>query len=352
MMQQLAFSATLGKTAVAVSPTIGSQRRSPMGCGQEDLMSNRTQLEARRGAGPDEEAYLRRVGERVRIGRARRGMSRKSLSKASGVSERYLAELERGTGNASLLVLRQIAEALSIEMADLVSDRPERPVDLTLAILQLERLGPSELAEARRLLAQRFKQSGAFAEGRIALVGLRGAGKTTLGQLVAQELDRPFIELDREIERASGMELSEIFATQGQVMFRQLERQCLEAIVKRFDRAVIATGGSLVTEPETYDLLLSTCYVVWLQATPEEHMSRVIDQGDLRPMADGPQAMDDLKAILETRTPLYAKANAAVSTSGKTVSEALRSLLACIPRGTARSARRKQAALTRPRAAG
>jgi XRE family aerobic/anaerobic benzoate catabolism transcriptional regulator len=127
------------------------------------------------------------------------------------------------------------------------------------------------------------------------------------------------------------MELSEIFATHGQAMFRRLERQCLETIVKRFDRVVIAAGGSLVTEPETYDLLLSTCFVVWLRATPEEHMSRVLRQGDLRPMADAPQAMDDLKAILESRTPLYAKANVTVSTSGGTETQALRALLARIP---------------------
>ena len=137
----------------------------------------------------------------------------------------------------------------------------------------------------------------------------------------------PFVELDREIERASGMELSEIFATHGQAMFRRLERQCLETIVERFDRVVIATGGSLVTEPATYDLLLSTCFVVWLSATPDEHMGRVLAQGDLRPMADGPQAMDDLKAILESRTPLYAKADAEVSTSGKTEAQAFAALL-------------------------
>jgi len=289
----------------------------------------------RRGAAPADEAYLVRVGERVRLARARRGMSRKSLSKASGVSERYLAELERGAGNASLLVLRQIAEALSIEAAALVSDAPERPIDLTLALHQLERLSPADLAEARRLIAKRFGTADPAAQGRIALVGLRGAGKTTLGQLAAKALDVPFVELDREIERASGMELSEIFAVHGQAMFRRLERQCLETTVARFERAVIATGGSLVTEPATYDLLLSTCFVVWLSAKPDEHMGRVLAQGDLRPMADGPQAMDDLKAILESRTALYAKADAVVDTSGKSEAQAFASLLAVIPRGAA-----------------
>ncbi len=288
--------------------------------------------EARRGAAPADEAYLRRVGERVRLARARRGMSRKSLSRASGVSERYLAELERGAGNASLLVLRQIADALSIEAAALVSDAPERPIDLTLALHQLERLSPPELDEARRLIAEHFGQAVSPARGRIALVGLRGAGKTTLGQLAAQALAVPFVELDREIERASGMELSEIFAVHGQPMFRRLERQCLETIIARFEQAVIATGGSLVTEPATYDLLISSCFVVWLTAEPDEHMSRVLAQGDLRPMADGPQAMDDLQAILDSRRALYARANAVVNTGGKTETQAFASLLAAIPK--------------------
>ena len=145
----------------------------------------------------------------------------------------------------------------------------------------------------------------------------------------------PFVELDREVERASGMELREIFASHGQAMYRRLERQCLEAMIERFDRVVIATGGSLVTEPGTYDLLLSSCFVVWLSAKPDEHMGRVLAQGDLRPMAEGPQAMDDLKAILESRTALYAKADAKVTTSDKNEAQAFAALLAAITRGHA-----------------
>jgi XRE family aerobic/anaerobic benzoate catabolism transcriptional regulator len=305
-----------------------------------------TPSETRRGAAPADEAYLKRVGERVRLARARRGMSRKTLSKASGVSERYLAEMERGAGNASLLVLRQIADALGIEAATLMSDQLERPIDLTLAIHQLERLAPAELADARRLIAQRFGTAAPAGQGRVALVGLRGAGKTSLGQLAAQALAVPFIELDGEIERASGMELSEIFAMHGQVMFRRLERQCLEAVIERLERVVIATGGSLVTEAATYDRLLSACFVVWLSATPDEHMNRVLDQGDLRPMADGPQAMDDLKAILDSRSPLYAKANAVVDTSGKTEAQAFAALLAAIPRAGAEAPARHEVDLS------
>jgi XRE family transcriptional regulator, aerobic/anaerobic benzoate catabolism transcriptional regulator len=288
--------------------------------------------DTRRGEAPA--AYLKRIGERVRLGRARRGMSRKVLSRASGVSERYLADLERGAGNPSLLVLRQIADALGLEVAQLVSDQPDRPIDLALTIHQLERLPPTDLAEARRLLTQRFGNARA-AHGRIALVGLRGAGKTTLGQRAAAALGVPFVELDREVERASGMELSEIFATHGQGTYRRLERQCLEAMIRRFDCVVIATGGSLVTEPATYDLLLSSCFVVWLSAKPHEHMGRVLEQGDLRPMSEGPRAMEDLKAILESRTALYAKADATVDTSGKTEPAALADLLAAVSRAGA-----------------
>ena len=206
------------------------------------MASTETIPEVRRGGSPADEAFLRHVGERVRLARARRGMSRKSLAKASGVSERYLAELERGAGNASLLVLRQIAEALGMEAAVLVGDRPERPIDLTLAIHHLERLAPADLATARRLLAERFGLGARPGRARIALIGLRGAGKTSLGQLAAQALCVPFIELDREIERASGTELSEIFAVHGQATFRRLERQCLESVIDRFERVVIATG--------------------------------------------------------------------------------------------------------------
>ena len=258
------------------------------------------------------------------------GCRARSFPRHPGVSERYLAELERGAGNASLLVLRQIADALGLEVAQLIGDQPERPIDLTLAIHQLDRLSAEELAEARRLLAQRFGRPSASTQGRIALVGLRGAGKTTLGEQAAQALSMPFVELDREVERASGMELSEIFSTHGQAVYRRLERQCLETIVERFDRVVIAAGGSLVTEPATYDLLLSSCFVVWLSAKPDEHMGRVLAQGDLRPMAEGPQAMDDLKSILESRAALYAKADAEVNTSDRNESQALAALLEAV----------------------
>ncbi|MGE3067274.1 MAG: helix-turn-helix transcriptional regulator [Hyphomicrobiaceae bacterium] len=293
-----------------------------------------TQTEGRRGGTPAEERYLRDVGDRVRLFRARRGMSRKILSRASGVSERFLAELERGAGNASLLVLRRIAQAMGLAVADLAGEGTDEPAELRLALQHLSRLSPAELAEASALLSQRFAPS-ASGSGRIALIGLRGAGKTTLGQRAAAALGLPFIELDREIERASGMEMAEIFAAGGQSAFRRLERECLATIITRFDKAVIATGGSIVAEPATYELLLSACHVVWLKAAPEQHMARVVAQGDLRPMADSTQAMEDLEAILHSRAALYARAHAEVDTSARDEAGTLAALLDVIRRTTA-----------------
>lgn len=282
----------------------------------------------RRGALPAHEAYLRAVGDRVRLARSRRGVSRKALSQASGVSERYLAELERGAGNASVIVLRQVADALGVPVAALVSNDPEPSPAMELILQHLQRLAPHELEQARELLARQFAKPDETGgrRRRIALVGLRGAGKTTLGQRLAKDLGIPFVELDREIERASGMELSEIFAMHGQAIFRQLERQCLDAVIERFEDVIVATGGSLVTEPATYERLLSAFYVAWLTAKPEEHMARVLAQGDLRPMADSPQAMDELRAILDSRKALYARADAVVDTSGLSEDEAAAAL--------------------------
>ncbi len=278
-----------------------------------------------------EAGYLRLLGDRIREGRARRGMTRKILARDSKVSERYLAQLEAGHGNISIVLLRQIAHAMGLPLGDLVREEPDRPVELTLLIQTLGRLQPKDLGQARRLLTETF---GAAVESgrrhRIALIGLRGAGKSTLGAMLAQQLGVPFIELDREIERESGMRLSEVFDLYGQAAYRRYERRALETVIERYGRAVIATGGSIVSEPATLDLLLSTCYTVWLTAAPEEHMSRVVAQGDTRPMAENQQAMEDLRRILAGRNALYAKADARVDTAGKTVEQSFRELKAAV----------------------
>ena len=285
----------------------------------------------RRAAAAGEAAYLRALGERIREARARRGMTRKILARDSEVSERYLAQLEAGQGNISIALLRQVAQAMGLPLTDLVREEPDRPVELTLLIQTLSRLSTKELAQARRLLSETF---GAAVESerrhRIALIGLRGAGKSTLGARLAKALDAPFIELDREIERESGTSLGVIFDLYGQSAYRRYERRALEAVIERHDRAVIATGGSIVSEPATFDLLLSACFTVWLTASPEEHMSRVMAQGDTRPMADNEAAMEDLRRILAGRHTLYAKADAVVDTAGKTIEQSLAELRSAV----------------------
>ncbi len=278
-----------------------------------------------------EAEYLRQLGERVREARARRGMTRKLLARDSGVSERYLAQLEGGHGNISIILLRDVARAMGLPLEELVREGPERPVELALLVESLERLSPQELKEARTLLAGAFGAAmAAERRHRIALIGLRGAGKSTLGRLLSDALAVPFIELDREIERDSGLELGEIFALSGQAAFRRYERRALEAVIERHPKAVIATGGSLVSEPGTFELLLAACFTVWLRAAPEEHMGRVLAQGDMRPMAENEEAMADLRRILAGRAALYAKADAVVDTEGRSVEESLRALKAAI----------------------
>lgn len=262
-----------------------------------------------------DEDYLRLVGERVRLQRVRLSMSRKVLSQSSGVSERYLAELERGTGNASLLILRKIARAMCLKVSDFVSETPERPVDLTLAITQLERLGPSDTMEARRLLAERFGPGKKNkAAGIVALIGLRGAGKVPIGRLAAESMGVPLIELDREIERRSGMEVSEIFSTRGEEAYRELELEALKEVIAKNDRAILTTGSGIVTSKENFDALLENCLTVWLRASPEQLLERARKAIALRPTGLTRQASTELTLMLEQRQPLYACADAGLDT--------------------------------------
>jgi XRE family aerobic/anaerobic benzoate catabolism transcriptional regulator len=279
-------------------------------------------------ANADSASYLRRLGERVRTMRARRGMARKVLAQHASVSERYLAQLESGQGNCSIVLLRRIARALGQPIEDMVDDRPDRPVEAMLIAQLLERLPPSALQEAREMLQRRFAApSGEHKRRRVALIGLRGGGKSTLGRLLASECRVPFIELDREVERLSGATLSEIFEMFGQERFRRTEREALEKVLEQHEQFVLATSGSIVTEPATFERLLSSCFTVWVRAEPDEHMRRVIAQGDLRPIGEGTRAMADLVAILKSREPLYANADATIVTTGRTPEQNLEELM-------------------------
>jgi XRE family aerobic/anaerobic benzoate catabolism transcriptional regulator len=271
---------------------------------------------------------LKLLAERVRQARARRGMTRKMLARDSGVSERYLAEIETGRGNISVLVLRSLAKALNVSIDVLLAEGPEPPVELVHTVEFLRRLSLDDLKLARQLLLHQFGGiDPAARHRRIALIGLRGAGKSTLGAALAEHLEMPFLELDQLVEQQSGLNLSLIFDFRGQAGFRQLERQCLEDVIQRYPCFVMATGGSLVSEPGTFEQLLSSCFTVWMKASPEEHMQRVMAQGDRRPMSNNREAMSDLERILAEREVLYSKADTQVDTAGRTVEESLEMLI-------------------------
>lgn len=270
--------------------------------------------------------YLLKLGERVRRIRAQRGMTRKILARDSEVSERYLAQLEMGRGNISINLLRQVAHALATPLADLLQEE-EVSVEMKLLHEFLMRLDQKQLQKVWDLLFVEFGSMHSQGKReRIALIGLRGGGKTTLGTLLAKRLNIPFIRLSQEIEHEAGTSMDEVFSLYGQPGYRRYERRALETVVTKNKRAVIEIPGGLVTEPATFELLLSSCMVVWLMASPEEHMARVIAQGDYRPMDDNNEAMEDLRSILQGRAPLYGKGDIILSTSGQTVAQSLDAL--------------------------
>jgi XRE family transcriptional regulator, aerobic/anaerobic benzoate catabolism transcriptional regulator len=292
-------------------------------------MSSSATIKARAVKPPDvsnEDRFLRELGERVRGARARCSMTRRDLAQESQVSERYLAQLEGGHGNISVLLLRQIATALGLQLADLLREDEDHSAEVALIGQFLQRLPPQKLTQVRAHLVRKFGSHKDDRQRRIALVGLRGAGKSTLGARLAKHMEVAFVELDREIEREAGTSLSEIFLLYGQAGYRRYERRCLEHLLKRHDAFVLATGGSIVSEPSTYDLLLSSCYTIWLKALPEEHMARVIAQGDTRPMAGNNEAMVDLQRILGVRDALYGQADAVVDTARRTVAQSFKEL--------------------------
>jgi len=274
-----------------------------------------------------DEKFLRAFGERIRGERARRGMSRKLLADHAGISERYLTQLESGKGNASIVLLRHVAAALNLPLSRLVDDAPPSP-ELDLIRQHLTRLTPAQLKEVYAALTEGAGNSSR--SRRIALVGLRGAGKTTLGRKAADALNVPFFELDREIERIAGTALGSILELYGQRAYRRYELQALQELLAAHPELVVTTGGSLVSETATYELLLRSCFTVWVRTTPEEHMRRVLAQGDLRPMAGSQQAMDDLRRILEERTDLYGRADRVLDTTGVKPEKSVRELLKAI----------------------
>ncbi|MEO6565625.1 MAG: helix-turn-helix transcriptional regulator [Casimicrobiaceae bacterium] len=276
--------------------------------------------------------FLTMLGERVREWRARRGLSRRALAEAAGISERHLANLETGLGNASVMLLRQLAEALRCTIAELVGEEGTASPERALIRELLRGRDEASLQRARQAMAELYGAGGLDPgrRGRIALIGLRGAGKSSLGRWLAEDFEIPYVELNRVIERIAGCEVHEIHALYGATAFRRYEMRALEDTIASHPHAVIATGGGLVTEPATFDLMLARCFTVWLRATPEDHMARVVAQGDTRPMVGNSEAMADLKRILEVRQAFYAKADLSFDTSGMPLADAQHQLVGAV----------------------
>ncbi len=280
----------------------------------------------------DKNPFLVGLGERVRALRARRGMTRRAVALAADVSERHLANLEYGIGNVSMLVLLQVAGALQCSLAELIGDVTTRSPEWLLLREMLEHRDEATLKRVRVAVGELLGMGGAHGEGRslrssrVALVGLRGAGKSTLGQRLADDLGFPFVELSREIEKFAGCSVNEIQSLYGQNAYRRYERRALEEAIQIYPEAVIATPGGLVSDAATFNLLLAHCTTVWLQAAPEDHMKRVAAQGDLRPMAASKEAMEDLKGILAGRAAFYSKAEFRLDTSAQPLEPTFQSL--------------------------
>jgi len=278
-------------------------------------------------AGRADAAFAGEIGQMVRLGRAKRGMSRRQLAQESATSERYLAQIESGAGNPSVLVMRSIADALEIPLFELLPQTGGLAAPYARIIDLLGRASPVDLATIADLIEPRIEGAAASDRGRrIGLVGLRGAGKSTLGKLLADKLGVPFIELNRLVEQEYGASIPLLIEMSGVATFRRHERACLDRVISENEAAVIATAGGIVSNPETYSLLLRRTHTVWIAARPEEHMSRVMKQGDFRPMARNREAMADLHAILEARRGDYARAEATLDTSGATAQQSFAKL--------------------------
>jgi|ERR1017187_41978 XRE family aerobic/anaerobic benzoate catabolism transcriptional regulator len=270
-----------------------------------------------------EAVFLSSVGKSVRAARARRGIIRKQLAHDAGVSERKLAQLEMGDGNVSIALLRRVTNALNIPISELFVDEKEPQPEKRFIQNFLEKLPDHRLKDVAQRLMREYGEDVKLRWTRLALIGLRGAGKSTLGARIAKEFKAPFIELDAEIDKDAGMPLAEIFSLYGQSGYRRFEKRTLERVLQQFERVIISVGGGVVSEKGNYDYLLKNCFTIWIKAQPEEHMARVIAQGDFRAMENNNEAMEDLRRILEAREHLYEKADGIVDTSGESVEQSL-----------------------------
>jgi len=273
-------------------------------------------------------SLMTRVGERVRKVRESRNISRRILSESSGVSARYLAQLEAGEGNISIALLQRVALALDIRIDWLVGEEDPWTSD-AMRVADLFARADRDVQE--KVLTTLFPEANSDLRARrICLIGLRGAGKSTLGQRAGEHLGVPFLELNNEIEDHAGMAVEEVMALYGQEGYRKLEAQAVQRIIESHDTVILAVAGGIVAEPVTFSQVLNSFHTIWVKATPEDHMSRVRAQGDMRPMAGNPEAMDQLKSILASREALYQRAAAELDTTGQTIAQSLDDLLGLI----------------------
>ncbi len=280
----------------------------------------------------DSRRLLGVLGERVRALRAHRHMTRKALARDSQVSERYLAQLEQGRGNISIMLLARVAAALRTDLSDLLRMREEHTAEEVLISDLLRDLSPDTHKAFLQMLSENFSVP-VESRRRIALIGLRGAGKTSQGQILAEKPDVPFVHLGSEIELIAGMSTSEIFSLSGQAGYRRIEEKALMQALREYDRCVLETGGSIVTDPKLLNTLLTTCFVVWLHARPEEYMRRLVEQGDVRPMESQEDAMSDLRRILSERNELWATAHVSIDTNDKSIKDCVAELMRLLPKG-------------------
>jgi XRE family aerobic/anaerobic benzoate catabolism transcriptional regulator len=293
-----------------------------------EIVNFRGEPQAADLSGSAGQALLQRVGDRVRKARNVKGIPRRVLSEMSGVSQRYLAQLEAGEGNISIALLLRVADALDVTLETLIIE--EDPWDSDYTRFQTLFRGADRSVRRQVLELLTNESLGDSRARRVCLIGLRGAGKTTLGRAAGDELGMPFLELNREIEDHSGMPISEIMEFYGQEGYRRLEAQAIQRVIESHDSVILAVAGGIVAEPSVYETLLAHFHAIWVKATPEDHMDRVRAQGDERPMAGNPEAMSQLRSILSTREALYGKAHAQLETSGKSVPQATADLVTLI----------------------
>lgn len=273
-------------------------------------------------------SLIARLAARVRSARTAQGLARRELSERSGVSQRYLAQLEAAEGNISVLLLHRVATALNVRIEDLLADDPPLDEDVSRVAHLYVNASAAVQGRVRAMLAPPGQTP--LRAQRVCLVGLRGAGKSTLGRMAAKKLKVPFVELNDEVEAEAGMPLAEVMALYGQDGYRAFEARAVTRVIEKYDKLILAVAGGIVAEMATYTQVLERFHTVWIRTSPAEHMARVRAQGDLRPMEGNPAAMDQLKTFLTTRAPFYERALAQIDTSGKPVQSSVNALLATI----------------------